>query len=301
MNILITGGLGYIGTELCKLYENSDHKVVVLDKKFVPSSVRNLKKQDIKFFEGSITNEELVSKFLRDVDVVYHLAGITNVAYVSSEENEKLEREIVDVGINGTNNIINNMDKKTKLIFPSTHVVFEGYENTVFNLKESAEKKSKLAYSNVKNKNEEDIIRNVENYVILRLGSVYGFNKNMRINIMPNLFSKITSQNRTIKLFGGGRQHKSLVSVRDVARCMKFMAENQINKEIFHLSNENLTVKEVAEICNRIKPINIVETKDEVPNLGYTLDNSKLLFRGFKFENDIESEITNMIKRWDFY
>ena len=82
-------------------------------------------------------------------------------------------------------------------------------------------------YSSSKVQNEEDIRKSNKNYIILRLGSVYGYSLDtMRINIMPNLFSKIASQNGTIKLFSGGKQIKSLVSLIDVVRCMKFMEEN---------------------------------------------------------------------------
>ena len=50
--------------------------------------------------------------------------------------------------------------------------------------------------------NEFDIKKNHQNFIILRLGSVYGYSLDtMRINIMPNLFSKITSQDGVIKLF----------------------------------------------------------------------------------------------------
>ena len=72
--------------------------------------------------------------------------------------------------------------------------------------------------------------------MVLRLGSVYGNGgDSMRINIMPNLFSKMAANNQTIKLFGGGVQWKSLVSLFDVARCMKFMAErDDIKRQGFH-------------------------------------------------------------------
>ena len=61
--------------------------------------------------------------------------------------------------------------------------------------------------------NEKDIKESKKNYVIFRLGSVYGYSSSdtMRINIMPNLFSKIASQNGTINLFAGGKQIKSVV------------------------------------------------------------------------------------------
>ena len=72
---------------------------------------------------------------------------------------------------------------------------------------------------------------------------------------MPNLFSKIASQSGSIKLYAGGKQLKSLVNLIDVVRCMKFMEENfKIKNEIFHLVNEQTTVKQVAEICKKINP-----------------------------------------------
>ena len=128
-----------------------------------------------------------------------------------------------------------------------------------------------LAYSSSKFQNEKDIKNSNKNYVILRLGSVYGYSSTdtMRINIMPNLFSKIASQNGIISLFSGGKQIKSLVPLIDVVRCMKFMEENdKINKEIFNLVKEAVTVKEVAEICKKYNPKTSIKiTDDETPNL----------------------------------
>ena len=58
---------------------------------------------------------------------------------------------------------------------------------------------------------------------------------------MPNLFSKIASQNGEINLFAGGKQIKSVVSLIDVVRCMKFMEENEkIKKETFNLVKETV-------------------------------------------------------------
>ena len=117
---------------------------------------------------------------------------------------------------------------------------------------------------------------------------------------MPNLFSKITSQNGTIKLFGGGVQLKSLVPLIDVARAFKYVEENNNIKDgIYNLTKENTTVN-VAEICKRINPkMNIVKTEDEVPNRGYTLSNKKLLKTGFEFLYGLET-IKEMIERWSF-
>ena len=94
---------------------------------------------------------------------------------------------------------------------------------------------------------------------------------------MPNLFSKIASQDGTLKLFAGGRQIKNLVPLVDVARCFKYMAEREdISSEIFNLTKDTVTVKEVAKICKKHNPkITLKETNDEIPNLGFSLSNKK--------------------------
>ena len=122
----------------------------------------------------------------------------------------------------------------------------------------------------------------------------------MRIDIMPNLFSKIASQNGTLKLFAGGRQIKSLVPLIDVARCFKFMEEkNNISSETFNLTKDTLSVKEVAEVCKKHNPkIILKETNDEVPNLGFSLSNKKLLGTGFNFLYNLDQNIKEMIQKW---
>ena len=117
---------------------------------------------------------------------------------------------------------------------------------------------------------------------------------------MPNLFSKIASQDGEIKLFAGGRQIKSLVPLVDVARCFKNMEEREdISSEIFNLTKDTVTVKEVAEICKKYNSkVILKETNDEVPNLGFSLSNKKILDTGFKFLYGLDESIKDMISKW---
>ena len=94
-----------------------------------------------------------------------------------------------------------------------------------------------------------------------------------------------------------------MVSVKDVARAMKFLADNkEISKEIFNCVSENLTVKKVAEICKKNnKKLNIVLTDDPIPNKGYTLSNKKLKKTGFKFLYKLDNSIKEMIDDWSNY
>ena len=301
--IVIVGALGYLGTELCKIYSGESwfNRVVALDNRFVSERISQLKDWNIEFHQGHILDIEFLKRNLNDADIVYHLAGVTDVAYVKKESNPEKDKKINKIAIEGTNNLLNSISPKSKLIFPSTHVVFEGLKETKRNINENESPLPLLAYSSSKVQNEKDIKKSNKNYVILRLGSVYGYSTDtMRINIMPNLFSKIASQNGTINLFSGGKQIKSLVPLLDVVRCMKFMGDNEkINKETFNLVKDSVIVKEVAEICKKYNPkTSIKVTDEEAPNLGYTLSNKKLLSTGFKFLYNLEESISKMIRQW---
>ena len=60
--------------------------------------------------------------------------------------------------------------------------------------------------------------------------------------------------------------------------------KDEIKSNIFNLTKDTLTVKKVAEICKKHNPsITLKETNDEIPNLGFSLSNKKLLNTGFKF------------------
>lgn len=301
--VVITGALGYIGTELCKVYsgESRFKNVVAVDSKFVSERVKQLRDWGIDFIQCSILDEECIKDIVSDADVVIHLAGVTDVAYTKTESNPEQDALIKATAIDGTRNIINNITDECKLIFPSTHVVYEGFEETKLDISETEEPCPVLSYAKGKVQSEIDLSNSDKNYVILRLATVCGFSTDtMRINIMPNLFSKIASQQGTIKLFSGGVQLKSLVPLLDVVHCIKFMADNKdISREMFHLSKESMSVKDVAEICKKFSPdLNIIETDDEIPNLGYTISNEKLLATGFKFRYNIEECIKEMIYSW---
>ncbi len=300
--IVITGGLGYIGTELCRIYsgESWNSEITVIDKNFYSERVNQLTNWNIKFFQGDILNKDFINKHIREADIIHHLAGITDVAYVKKDKNKERDNLIKKTAIDGTQNIIDAMKKDAKIIFPSTHVIFEGLKSTKYNILENEKPKTFLAYSSSKVTNEEQLKLSGKNYIILRLGSVYGYSgDSTRINIMPNLFSKIASQNGKIKLFSGGKQIKSLTPLIDVARCFKFMEEENFSRETYNLSKETVSVKEVAELCKKFNnKLELESTNDEIPNLGYTLSNKKLLQTGFKFLYSLEENIKEMIFKW---
>ena len=153
--------------------------MTVIDNRFLSERVNELKNWNIKFIQGAILDKTLISKIVEDADVVHHLAGITDVAYVHNDVDIERDKKIRQVAIEGTNNVINSISENCKLIFPSTHVVFEGLKNLKKDINENEKTCPILAYASSKVINEEDIKKKVKNYIILRFLVISKNNKNL--------------------------------------------------------------------------------------------------------------------------
>ena len=136
--IVIMGALGYLGSELCKLYSGESwfHNIVAIDSRFVSKRVNQLNDWNIKFHQGQILDQEFLNKHLNDADLIHHLAGVTDVAYVKKESNPNQDEKIKKIAIEGTNNILGAIPQTCKIIFPSTHVIYDGLKETKRNIKE---------------------------------------------------------------------------------------------------------------------------------------------------------------------
>ena len=168
--IVITGGLGYIGSELCKIYsgESWNSKITVIDNRFISNQVHQLRKWNINFVHSDIRNLESVREYLKEADIVHHLAGITDVARTKDEQNEEKDKELNDVAEKGTSIVLSETSENCKIIFPSTHVVFEGKDLLTKNINEDYEKFPLLPYAIGKDKNEEQLKKSGKNFIILR-------------------------------------------------------------------------------------------------------------------------------------
>ena len=140
--IIITGGLGYIGTELCKIYSGVSwhHHIIVLDNRFISERVNQIRNWNMKFVQGDVLDKALIKKNCYDADIVHHLAGITQVPRTKSESTSNQDEKIKLVGEKGTQNILDSISDKCKIIFPSTHVVYEGIEKVKNDISDKKER-----------------------------------------------------------------------------------------------------------------------------------------------------------------
>ena len=80
--IIITGGLGYIGTELCKLYSGVSwhHELIIIDNKFISDRVNQIRKWNMQFIHGDILDKDLIQK--QNINV--HRTKICSPSFISS-------------------------------------------------------------------------------------------------------------------------------------------------------------------------------------------------------------------------
>ena len=293
--ILITGGAGFIGNEIIKLIKKKN-KLIVVDIKKKKEIINKFKKLKIKYIVGNLNDQKFVIKILKNVKVIYHLAGITKVPNTDINLNKRKEKIIYNNSVNLMNNLINNLPKNTKIVFPSTHLVFENCKINKKVFYENSKPLPKLAYASGKLECEKMLKKSNINYSILRLGSVYGNAEKKRMFNLPNLFVLRTKNNKNLKLFSGGVQIKSIVSVNDVARAMLYLSKDRFKRGLYHIVSEHLTVKKIGNYCKKFNQnIKLISTKDKIPYLGYYINCSKILRTGFKFKNNYKNFVKNYL------
>jgi len=296
--VIITGGLGYVGMELTKIYPKNKYKIIVLDKIANNKKIFFLKKKKIQFIKADIRNNKIMKKIIPKADVLIHLAAITKVPITYKENNKKIINDIKTTAILGTRNIIKNAKKDSKIIFISSHVVFEGLSRIKRNLIETDKLLPILDYSKCKVINENEIIQSGLNYIILRPGTAYGYTGDKRRMFnMPNLFAFNAKKDTPIKLFNNGKQLKCVVAVQDIARGIKFFQEKNFSKQVYHFASESFFVYEIALMCKKYRPkIKFIYSENTTPNKGYNLSVKKLLRTGFKFKFYYKNFLNSYLK-----
>jgi nucleoside-diphosphate-sugar epimerase len=234
MNILVTGGCGYLGSVMVERLLNEGHHVRILDNMIFGKT--ELTHDTIV---GDVTDSRSVSKALDGMDAVIHLAAI--VGEGACNLNKELAVRINYMAVR--NLAIMCEERGIKLIFPSTASVY-GIKDT----KEPLHEQSKLyplsVYALTKLAAEDCIRTCCTNYVIFRLGTLHGISKRMRFDLVINRFVAMGVSKERITVFGGA-QHRPFVHLHDA--CGFFNKALDHDKSgLFNLGGTNYRIIDVA-------------------------------------------------------
>ena len=237
MNITITGGSGFIGSNLVELLHKK-HAITVFD-------ANKTRFNDVIFIEGDIIDPKAADAAIRNSDVVIHLAATLGV--INTEKNPV---KTLDTNIFGTKNVLdackNNHVKK--IIFSSSSEVYG--EPLKIPIKETDKVIPITNYGISKLAAEEYIKAYSKNfglrYTILRLFNVYG--EEQRNQWVMSEFVSRAIKNQDIIIHGTGSQIRAFCHVSDVVRGFEIALEKG-DSETFNIGNdaEPISIKELAE------------------------------------------------------
>jgi UDP-glucose 4-epimerase len=297
--IIITGGLGHIGSYLVKkiLIKNQKLNIIIIDNLSSQRlfSLFNLKTNSnkISFYDFDITKKN-ISKIVQKSQMIIHLAAATD-----AEKSLGNEMEYLNNNLNGTKKVVEYAKKfKVPLIFPSSTSVYGKMQKNDI-LKEDDLKKlfPQSPYAKIKLKEEKVIKNNLKStkYAIIRLGTIVGISDGMRFHTAVNKFCYQASMNKEITVWKSAYdQVRPYATVDDFCRLIIFFMKNPklISREIYNLVSKNLSVKQILELIREKKKIRVKFINSKIMNqLSYKVSNEKIKKIGFRPKNKIKKEI----------
>ena len=233
MNILVTGGAGFIGSHLVEKLLEKKHKVTVIDN-LSTGRLENLKPflNKIKFYKKDISKSN-VSYIFKSIDIVYHLAALADIVPSINSPKKYFEANVL-----GTLNILeaslkNNVKKVIYSASSSCYGIAKKYPTP-----ESEKIDPKYPYALTKKQGEDLLLHwgkiyNL-NVVSLRLFNVYGTRSRTSgtYGAMFGTFLKQKIKNYPFTVVGDGNQKRDFTYVTDVVdvliKCIKYKKNCQI-------------------------------------------------------------------------
>ena len=174
MNILITGGAGYLGSVITPLLVNKGYDVTVYDNlMYNQLTLSDLcYKSNFKFVYGDVRDYKKLNEYVQKADVIIPLAAI--VGFPACEKDKQLAEE---VNYNQIYDLITNTSKEQTIIFPNTN---SGYGTRSSGICKENQKLQPISHYGITKCNAEDILLQNGNAIIFRFATVFGVSPRMR-------------------------------------------------------------------------------------------------------------------------
>lgn len=287
--ILITGGSGFIGTELISQLLREKFIIHCLD----INKPKIKKNKKLKFYKGNLFDRKIIQRAMSGCEIVIHLA-----AYLGVENTDKNVSKCLDENIYGTKLVI-DIAKKYKVksfIFSSSSEVYG--DQSKFPIKENAELKNKSVYGSSKIIAEHyvrDSFNKInQSHIIVRFFNVYGLNQ--KENFVIKKFIKKIKNNKSLTVYGKGNQVRSFCYVSDSVNALIKLIKLNVKNQTFNIGNpcEPISMKKLAS-----KIIKISKKKIKIKHVSFDKsDRSKdrEIFKRIPCINKIKSKINYVPK-----
>ena len=293
MRYIVTGGAGFIGSNIVKKLVARGDDVTVIDN-LNTGKEENLKSviDKITFLKDSILNRELLEKQSQNIDGIFHQAALASVQDSFSKPDE-----YHDVNVNGTENILKLAKKNDfRVVYASSSSVYGNPERIP--IKESDKKNPINPYAETKLKKEQLAIKYSEmgvKVIGLRYFNVFGKGQSKEYAGVLKLFLERIRDKLPPKINGDGTQFRDFVYVEDVADANIMSMDSDINHGFYNVgTNTSITILDLAKTIIKssgldIQPIFGPALKGDVQR---TIANIDLI------KEEIGGEPTILLEKW---
>ena len=297
MNILITGGAGYLGSIMTPHLLGLGHEVTVLDNfMFRQNSLADCcQYESFNIVRGDCRDAEVVKPLLKDADIIIPLAALVG-APLCNDENAAAE------GVNhgAVKMICDEASADQRIIMPITNSGYGVGEAGKFCTEETPLRPITL-YGRTKVAAEEAVLAR-DNSISFRLATVFGMAPRMRLDLLVNDFVYRAVNDRALLIFEGHFK-RNYIHVRDIARVFEHAIDNfdSMKGQPYNagLEEANLSKLELcAKIQEHLPKFVYVEAEvgEDPDKRDYIVSNQRLLSTGFKTEWDLDRGIRELIK-----
>jgi len=256
MKFVVTGGAGFIGSNIAKLLVKKGHDVIILDN-FNTGRKENLEsiKDKIDLHIVDIKDKKIINEIINESDGIFHQAALANVY-----ESFSKSKEYFDVNVKGTKNIFEiAKENKIKVVFASSSSVYG--EVKIMPITENIDRNPIHPYGQTKLECEflaEKFSKEGLKVIGLRYFNVYGLGQNdAYAGVITKFLNKI-KEKKSPEIFGDGSQTRDFIFVKDVANANLSAMESEINFEFFNIgSQKSISILELAQIIIKKSGLNL--------------------------------------------
>jgi nucleoside-diphosphate-sugar epimerase len=255
MNVLVTGGAGYLGSVLVPKLLVRGHRVRSLDIGYFGVDHLRAMRPTVEIVRDDIRavlrDRVALDGLLKDIDVVVHLAAISNDP--SAELNPRLTEE---VNFEASRDLATACKARgIRFIFSSSCSV---YGEAPGEADEEGRTNPLTAYAKSKVDTDQFLLGIADKTwrpAILRNGTLFGFSPRMRFDLVINIFSYCSTLYNEVRIFGDGQQWRPFLHVADCARAFVHFVEHPEHAHVmYNIAHENFRVVDLIDIFRAINP-----------------------------------------------
>jgi nucleoside-diphosphate-sugar epimerase len=297
INVVVTGGAGYLGSILCEHLLNAGHRVTVVDNLvFGQHSLFHLcMNPNFDFVFGDVRDRRLMERVVKGADVLIPLAAMVGAPAC---DRNPWDTQTVNIGAIRMLNEIRS--PKQLVIFPTSNSGYGTKSGDVFCTEETPlEPVSQYGQTKVQAERE---LLDSPNTITLRLATVFGISPRMRIDLLVNHFTYAALNDGYIVIFEKDFK-RNYIHIRDVADCFVHCVKNadrmigrpfNVGIDSANLSKEELALKIKGYVPNFYIHFGVVGFDPDRRN--YIVSNQRLREAGFEAKRSLDEGIQELLK-----